>query len=507
MNVDDDDARAAGASGVSMQQQRAAYRPAKPPPRMTTSYIGASSRAFIARDAREQDARAARSKVTSTTKTREPHSAAPGSLYAALPLIMRGMARLALAGALASLGIERAVSWMLGTVVAFALPTLELEDDASDKSKRTRERRTAARRELERTSLGRVEVRFGDLRVRALADELDSCAFYAWTLASACAARGVERAAAALASREEPPTDGITPTLGFLGVVVAMRALWCAHVDVRVTPSSERRVALFFTFVAWCVSVLFTLLTPQRAIDLRLESTAVRLNDVLVERLSMNARVTALTVGLVYGCVGAALGGLTVASTTRSVKSYNILTSGIPDWARAYAGSSAIPSWRKLVAHTALASPMLCVVIRSPAMFQDAFMLSESEVRDVQCGALVLAGLAMFASVNTLTQAHLDSGLITWYEVKEGTRDGQLNKRAADVVTQKLDLTNHVVCKVALQAAAPALLILSCGVGAWTTSDDVLVELFLVSGWFACAWSVVVGAAAVLASQPLFIAR
>lgn len=419
---------------------------------------------------------------------------------------MRGVARLALTGALASLGIERAVRSALGTLVAFALPTLEFDADAGgDKTKRTSERRAAARRELERTSLGRVEVRFGDLRARALADELDTCAFYAWMLASACAGRGVERVAAALASRQEPPTDGITPALGFLGVVVAMRALWRAHVDVRVTPSSERKLASFFAFIAWCVSVLFTLLTPQHAIDLRLESTAVRVNDALTEHLSMQPRATAFTVAMSYSCIGAAFGGFTLASTIRSVKSYMSLTSGIPDWAAAYAGSSAMPSWRKFVAHTALASPILCVIARSPAMLQDAFGLSASELRDVQCGTLVLAGSAMFASVNPLTQAHLDSGLIKWYEVKEGTTDGKLSERAAVGIARKLDVTNHLACKVALQAAAPALLVFSCGVGAWTSSlDDLLGELLLVSGWFACAWSVIVGAATALASQTFF---
>jgi len=50
-----------------------------------------------------------------------------------------------------------------------------------------------------------------------------------------------------------------------------------------------------------------------------------------------------------------------------------------------------------------------------------------------------------------------------WYELKngEGGAGGVAKARAA--TRQKLELTNHIICKVAVQAAAPAVLVLSCG--------------------------------------------
>jgi hypothetical protein len=123
----------------------------------------------------------------------------------------------------------------------------------------------------------------------------------------------------------------------------------------------------------------------------------------------------------------------------------------------------------------------------------------------------------MFASMQPLTQAFLDGGLIAWYEVKEGTDRERLTEREHFIVSRKLDVTNHLVGKVLLQVAAPALLLLSCGVGAWscgwTSASDaspisiVAAALFTNIGYFACAWSVITGAITIVMSQPLFTSR
>jgi hypothetical protein len=50
-----------------------------------------------------------------------------------------------------------------------------------------------------------------------------------------------------------------------------------------------------------------------------------------------------------------------------------------------------------------------------------------------------------------------------WYELKHGERGAGGVAKARAATRQKLELTNHIICKVAVQAAAPAVLVLSCG--------------------------------------------
>ena len=152
-------------------------------------------------------------------------------------------------------------------------------------------------------------------------------------------------------------------------------------------------------------------------------------------------------------------------------KSY-LTATNIPEWAATHAGTSSTPRWRKFVLHTAFAAPLLTLVVSAPAMLAEPLRWSDQSARDAQSTSFIISGLLMFASMQPLTQAFLDGGLIAWYEVKEGTERERLTEREHFIVSRKLDVTNHLVGKVLLQVAAPALLLLSCGVGAWSCGCD-----------------------------------
>lgn len=401
-----------------------------------------------------------------------------------------------------ALGLDAYADAIFGEQCAFALPTVEPDarSERASSSKRSDEKRERerkeAKKELERTSLGRLVVRFKDVRGRALAGDLDLIAFYFGVSALGALGAFVER----IVRARSEISDALTPTLAAFGIGIAMRALWRAHTDARVTPSSEKTVAMLFAFVAWCASTLFVLLAPVGVRDFKLASVANAVNEVLVDNLRGRPQASLEVVGVTFGLLGAAVAGLSLAATVRVTKSYLIFTT-IPEWAASYAGSSAVSHWRRFVVHTALALPVLAVVAGSPAMVSEPLGLLDTTTRDIQCVMFVIAGTFMMASVNPLTQAHLDSGLIAWYEVKEGNDDGVLSERAVAVVTRKLDVTNHLVCKVALQVAAPALFIFSCGLGGLTATTFTS-EMFVILGWFSAAWSVVVGIFTVVASQP-----
>jgi hypothetical protein len=106
-------------------------------------------------------------------------------------------------------------------------------------------------------------------------------------------------------------------------------------------------------------------------------------------------------------------------------------------------------------------------LVREPLrLTEDAFLL-------VRVGALLAAAAAQLAVTPSLVQGFLDGGLVAWYERKHGSLGAGAGggggaflltaSKVRGAVRQKLELTNHIVCKVAVQATAPAVLLLSCG--------------------------------------------
>ena len=128
---------------------------------------------------------------------------------------------------------------------------------------------------------------------------------------------------------------------------------------------------------------------------------------------------------------------------------------------RAYLSVTMPPKWsteitragivHRIVLHIAFVLPLLTsAAFFSPVTKQVSFL------RPV---ILLTAAGFLLLSVPILVQGHLNSALITWYELKFGEvakGDGGKTRSAARL---KSDITNHVVVKVAVQAAAPAALI------------------------------------------------
>ena len=78
------------------------------------------------------------------------------------------------------------------------------------------------------------------MRGRALAGDLDLIAFYFGVSALGALGAFVER----IVRARSEISDALTPTLAAFWIGIAMRALWRAHTDARVTPSSEKTVAM-----------------------------------------------------------------------------------------------------------------------------------------------------------------------------------------------------------------------------------------------------------------------
>ena len=387
--------------------------------------------------------------------------------------------------------------------------------DANDDGGSRRRRRARERREKKeadafaRSAVASVDLAFESLRRRASFAEADACCFLGFLVA--CESVG----AWALRACANAPDDALTPVLAAAGVVTACASLVAAYANRETTPSGERRVACGVGFAAWMASTFAVFLLPTTVVDFRHVESADAVNEALA-RGGATARASTLHAGLAHAVVGALIAALTLSSAVRMTKSY-LTATNIPEWAATYAGTSSTPLWRRFVLHTTFAAPLLTLVVSAPSMLAEPLRWSDQSARDAQSISFIIAGLCMFASMQPLTQAFLDGGLIAWYEVKEGTDRERLTDREHFIVSRKLDVTNHLVGKVLLQVAAPALLLLSCGIGAWscgwTSASDaspisiVAAALFTNIGYFACAWSVITGAITIVMSQPLFTSR
>ena len=103
--------------------------------------------------------------------------------------------------------------------------------------------------------------------------------------------------------------------MAMFGVVLALKALFSAYMDARVTPGTERKIAMAFAFAAWMASTFVVFLAPSAVVDFRLVHAANDFNTSLeryAARMAMTSgatltppRVTVLHVGLTYSIFAA----------------------------------------------------------------------------------------------------------------------------------------------------------------------------------------------------------
>ena len=425
---------------------------------------------------------------------------------------------------------------MIGTLAYFYVPSVDEDDDGvgaggggtssaaqSSKQKQKAQKKASAAeradldaaREMATTTVARVDLVHETMINRPMFEDLDIIAFMAFVVCANAAARWC----AGRWLNVDVNKDSMTPTLALFSVVIATRALIRAYAD-KSTPAIERQLAFLIGFLAWIASTFIVFLAPSSAVVFSHSQVADDINAALSTAAGglVTLRVKALHVGLVFAVFGAAVAGLILSPVARMVKSYTLFTQ-LPEWAMEYAGSAVCPRWRKFIVRSSFALPLLTLVVSAPSMVSEPLGLSAGAARDMTCTFFAMSAFALFASVQPLTQAFLDSGLITWYEIKEGSADkDRLSERERLVIGHRLDLTNHLVCKVAVQCAAPAVLLLACSIAMWTFGDmepgtslippSVIAESCACVAWFACLYGCLAGAVAMVVIQPeAFFAR
>ena len=389
-------------------------------------------------------------------------------------------------------------------------------------------------------SIACVSMTTRTMMTKPLFDALDHVCFCAWALVSDGLASSAWTWVSMLRSGDGPgERDGLTGVLCGFGVVSALWATLRAHADARVTPKVERALAAGFGVVAWAVSAACVFVLPSGAMEFDVGASADALNAwiarVVGERHAAETasgtlsgwftsnsaaiaipRVSPAHIGALFSFFGACIAGLLLAGISRAAKTYALATD-LPEWSLEYVGYARVPKWRKGVVHAAFAAPVFTLACCAPSMVADPLGWSDAEARRLRASAFMCTGVVIFASVQPLVQAHLDSGFIAWYSIAHDSdslqTDDEKRTQLARLraVERRLRIVDHVVCKVALQLAAPALLLLACGLGSWHYEDILhqgaddnnldaallFASIFAALAWFVCAWMVPVGAVAV----------
>lgn len=395
-----------------------------------------------------------------------------------------------------------AVQRLTGGLNYFFVPAVDKDEEsrASRKANNRELKERAAAREVATSSIAQIQLVPQVLAARPLFESLDLIAFFASLIA-------FEATASVAGAIIFNTYSALTPTMSVAGLLLACKALLDAHCDRTITPPVERQLALLVAFVGWALTVFVVFLAPATAVDFSLVGLANDVNDILRNLLGAEVRVTVLHVGLTFAFISSAVSGLLFAGSSRLVKAY-LMATACPQWCKEYASSAKLSPLRKFLLHTTFASPMAVLVASSPGM---CFSAAANPI-ELQAVLLVVCGALFFAAAHPLTQAHLDSGLIAWYEIKEGDAENEnLTEAQRSAIERKLNVTSHIVVKVALQFAAPALAFASCGVGAWAyslrasveASARIKMQAMLITGWFLALWTTAFGALAFVLNRKL----
>jgi len=201
------------------------------------------------------------------------------------------------------------------------------------------------------------------------------------------------------------------------------------------------------------------------------------------------------------------IGGVTVAPAVRSVRCYMVATSP-PEWAEAHLGE---PMWIKLLMHLNIVLPMAIIVLWVKPLLEQPLEISPNLTLYLQIGASIFASVLQLSLIRPQVQSYLDSGLVAWYERCYGVQGAQMSTAERDFqntgVRLMLELNSTLICKIAVQTVAPAIMLLSCAALLWhkgVETKDVhptslvppvvfkAVFSFLL-WWYCVVWSTVAG--------------
>jgi len=283
------------------------------------------------------------------------------------------------------------------------------------------------------------------LLLRAQYRSYASCATAA-LLAGACWPLGEALGALAL----------VLPTLACLALGHALRGLLLSQADGVCTPPEERRASLF-AGLAGVVLAALALAAPGDPHGLR--AAAPQLAPLLARLRSAGSLAEAQAR---WSAGGAAYGVLCVPLVLTAGALAGLLAAPGARWARSYSLSTSPPRFcARLVGASLLTALLLRTAFCCTAFAALLPHLQTGAARSAVAGPLLLlvAACSHAATLRAHTQSYLDAALVSWYELRHSA--GVSADMALRVMLQKFDAQSRLVCKAALQHAAPPAIMLA----------------------------------------------
>lgn len=261
--------------------------------------------------------------------------------------------------------------------------------------------------------------------------------------------------------QDYPPNVGLA--LGALCIVASLAALVRTELVARSTRTSDKIMCVIYGAGALVAAMMTQVKDPLWAPTQR-QALAVRpLNDLVRAwggRVRAPPKIT--LAGLRWALAGAAgaLASILLIPTLRFASALD-LQRRVPAWASDYIPDSL---WLRTRLHIQFIAPLVASMLWGSMRADVLFRVPPSHARLIQAAALILAALASLANVSLLVQRYLDTGLLAWYSlrvpVEGGLTDAGLRR---ELVRRKVSLTGLLAGRAAVQAVAPAVLLLGMG--------------------------------------------
>eukprot|EP00898_Chlorokybus_atmophyticus_P006965 jgi/Chlat1/726/Chrsp104S01297 len=237
-------------------------------------------------------------------------------------------------------------------------------------------------------------------------------------------------------------------------------------------PPLEKTVAVIAGVASAAFAAAALWLLPASFVHFDIDTGAAELFPAMQAYLKANRdldltlpSIPPAAIKLLLTAAAAAIGGLLAAPALRSMRCYHLATEPPAIFDSAAAVSVAGP-FARLALHVAVAMPMLCTTLWikplwSPLIQYRAtgglpWRLSPSQFDDFRMWALVACGLEGVLTLRLLLRAYLQSAIVQWFELRH--QDAQAVSH--NLLYAKVELTNLLFCKVAVQLISGPLLVL-----------------------------------------------
>lgn len=194
----------------------------------------------------------------------------------------------------------------------------------------------------------------------------------------------------------------------------------------------------------------------RRAVQHALVTSKVDVDDSFFD--TIQAPLSLL--GVIFAVLAAFITAVLHGAALRFSRAFHAHTCP-PGWVEPYMARSWMDSTR---IRLQMIAPMVLVPLYMTMPMKEILGLDDASCSLVQAASLIFTGCLFILNSRILVSRYLETALIAWYTVKHSQYRTKAERVAAQsVVKAKADVVRYTACKTAIQALAPGVLYLSCG--------------------------------------------